>query len=83
MPAKPPVQYTIRGVPRDVDRELRRRAHERRISMNQLLVEELRSAAGTPRRYRSLGSLAGTWREDPAFERALADQRRVDPDLWK
>jgi hypothetical protein len=83
MPAKSPVQYTVRGVPREVDRELRRRARERKVSLNQLLLEELRSAAGTPRAYRSLQTVAGAWKEDPEFERALEDQRRIDPDLWK
>jgi hypothetical protein len=83
MPAKSPVQYTIRGVPGDVDRELRRRAREKKISLNQLLVEELRSAAGIPRRYRSLKDLAGLWKEDPEFDRVLKAQRQIDPDLWK
>jgi hypothetical protein len=43
----------------------------------------LRSAAGTPRKYRSLEGIAGTWKEDPEFDRALEDQRRIDPGLWK
>lgn len=83
MPAKSPVQYTIRGVPREVDRELRRRARDQKVSLNQLLIEELRSAAGTPRKFRSLEGIAGTWKDDPEFDRALEDQRRIDPDLWK
>jgi predicted HicB family RNase H-like nuclease len=41
-----PVQYTIRGVPREVDRELRRRARQRKVSLNQLLLDELQGAAG-------------------------------------
>jgi hypothetical protein len=83
MPQKSPVQYTIRGVPPEVDCELRRRARDKKISLNQLLVEELRSAAGTARKYRSLDGVAGAWVDDPEFDRALEDQRRIDPDLWK
>jgi hypothetical protein len=83
MPAKSPVQYTIRGIPREVDRELRRRARDRKVSLNQLLVEELRSAAGTPHKYRSLDGIAGTWKDDPEFDRALEEQRQIDTDLWK
>jgi hypothetical protein len=83
MPVKSPVQYTIRGVPSEVDRELRRRAREKKVSLNQLLVEELRSAAGTPPKYRSLEGIAGAWKEDAEFDRALDDQRQIDPDLWK
>jgi hypothetical protein len=83
MPAKSAVQYTIRGVPREVDRELRRRARDQKVSLNQLLVDELRSVAGTPRKYRSLEGIAGTWKEDPEFDRALEEQRQIDTDLWK
>jgi hypothetical protein len=83
MAAKSPVQYTIRGIPREVDREMRRRAREKKISLNQLLVEELRSAAGTPRKYRSLEGIAGAWKDDPEFDRALEEQRQIDSDLWK
>jgi hypothetical protein len=83
MPVKSPIRYTIRGIPTEVDRELRRRAREKKMSLNQLLVEELRSAAGTPRKYRSLEGIAGTWKEDPDFDRSLDEQRQIDPDLWK
>ena len=72
VPAKPLVQYTIRGIPRDVDRELRHKAKERGISLNQLLLEELVKATGV---YRSVKSIAGKWKDDPAFDRALQDQR--------
>ena len=82
MPKKSSVQYTIRGVPREVDRELRRRARDKKISLNQLLVDELRSAAGTARKHRSLDGIAGTWVEDPDFNRALEDQRRIELVLW-
>ena len=25
----------------------------------------------------------GTWVEDPEFDKAIADQRQIDPDMWK
>jgi len=85
MPATKHVQYTIRGVPRQVDQILRRKARQRGVSLNQLLVEELAAAVGAeqPRRLRSLDDLGGVWQEDPEFERILAQQRRVDKALWK
>ncbi len=85
MPTKSQVQYTIRGVPREVDRELRRRAHERKVSLNQLLVEELTHATGAQpkKKYRSIMSLVGTWKEDPEFDRILEEQRKIDEDLWQ
>ena len=85
MPAKPPVQYTIRGVPADVDLALRRKAHRRRISLNRLLVEELIKSIGEvpERSHRSLRALAGRWKEDAQFDRVLEDQRKIDWSLWR
>ncbi len=84
MPTDASVQYTVRGIPREVDTALRRRARQRRISLNQLLVEELSGAGGAgPRRHRQLSDLPGRWHNDPKFDRILAEQRRIDEELWK
>ena len=80
-----PIQYTIRGVPREVDRALRNKAHRRKMSLNRLLVEELTNAvseAGQGKR-RSLEGIAGAWKEDPEFDRVLEEQRQIDWSLWK
>ena len=85
MPAPPGTQYTIRGVPPEVDAALRKKAHQKRISLNRLLVDELTQAAGLPaqRKKRSLKGIAGRWKEDPEFDRAIEDQRKIDWDLWR
>jgi hypothetical protein len=36
-----------------------------------------------PEKQRDLSALAGTWVEDPAFDEAIADQDKIDPDMWK
>jgi hypothetical protein len=78
-----PVQYTIRGVPNEVDRVLRQRAKQRGDSLNQLLVDELILATiGHPRRA-DFTDLAGQWTPDPAFDEILASQRQIDPEKWK
>ena len=84
MPAAHSQQYTVRGIPREVDQVLRRKARQRGISLNQLLVEELAAAAGggPGRRYRSFKDI-GRWQEDPEFDRIVAEQRQIDVDLWK
>jgi hypothetical protein len=41
------------------------------------------SGASGSRRFRSLDELAGRWKEDPEFDRALEAQRRIDRKLWK
>ncbi|MCP5118341.1 MAG: hypothetical protein GY953_46610 [bacterium] len=85
MPAQSGTQYTIRGIPPEVDSALRKKAHQKRISLNRLLVEELAQAAGLPskRKRRSLDGIAGRWKEDPEFDRAVEDQRKIDWDLWR
>ena len=85
MPANSEVQYTVRGVPREVDKVLRRRARQRGISLNRLLIEELSAVGGghQGRRYRLLKDLRGRWQDDREFDRILAEHRRIDPDLWK
>ena len=84
MPTGSRIQYTIRGIPPEVDAALRRRARQRRISLNQLLVEELSAAGGTgPQRHRRLSDLPGRWHNDPVFDRIVAEQRVIDEDLWK
>ena len=85
MPANSKVQYTVRGVPREVDKVLRRRAQQRGISLNQLLVEELSAGGGggRARRYRFLKNLGGRWQDDSEFDRILSEQRRIDRGLWK
>ena len=78
-----PVQYTIRGVPGEVDRVLRQRAKQRGDSLNQVLIDELTMATvGQPKRA-DFTDLVGQWTPDPAFDEILASQRRIDPDKWK
>jgi hypothetical protein len=79
----PDVQYTIRGIPPEVDRVLRRRAAQRKQSLNRLIVEELTSATTGLRKRADFTDVAGKWTPDPAFDEILASQRRIDPDKWK
>jgi plasmid stability protein len=80
------MQYTVRQVPAELDRALRRRARREGKSLNEVTVEALREAVGLAEvrvKRRSLADLVGTWQEDPEFDAAVADQRRIDADLWK
>jgi plasmid stability protein len=80
------MQYTLRSIPKALDAALRRRAKDEGKSLNAMALQVLREGAGLtlerPRR-RQLSDLAGSWREDPEFDRAIADQRRIDKALWK
>ena len=80
------MQYTIRGIPTAVDAALRQRARAGGKSLNEAAVDALTEGsgmAGKPRKRRDLGDIAGSWKSDKAIEAALADQDRVDEDLWR
>ncbi len=78
------IQYTIRGIPPNVDEALRQEAMRRNISFNQLIVEELTSISGVSgRTYRSLAGIAGQWEEDAEFDKVLEEQRKIDVSLWQ
>jgi hypothetical protein len=80
------MQYTIRGVPPVIDQALRERARASGKSLNEAAVDALAEAAGmrgAPRKRRDLSDIAGTWRADKALESALAEQDRIDTELWR
>jgi hypothetical protein len=80
------MQYTIRGVPEAIDEAIRERARAEGKSLNEVAVEALASGVGVGPGdivRRDLSDIAGTWRAEAAVEAALAEQHRVDPDLWK
>jgi hypothetical protein len=79
------MQYTIRNVPRTLDEALRRAARELGKSLNEVTIEALARGAGVTEergRQRDLSDIAGTWRKDTAFDRALAAQDTIDEEMW-
>jgi len=82
MKKQAPAQYTIRGVPPEVDRLLRQRAAKHKQSLNQVVLDELtRATIGRPKKS-DFSDLVGRWTRDPAFDETLASQRRIDLDKW-
>jgi plasmid stability protein len=80
------MQYTIRNVPDYLDAALRASALEQGKSLNEVAIEALLLGFGLARprvRLRDLSDIAGSWRKDPAFERALAAQDTVDEEMWR
>ena len=80
------MQYTIRNIPDALDSMLRNRAKRESKSLNQVIVEAIGRAMGLasePLRHRDLSHLAGTWVDDPEFDRTIEDQDRIDEDLWR
>ena len=81
---------TLRNVPPHVARQIQRKAREDKTSLNRAVIALLDERATTqeekdpkaPRR--DLRFLVGTWtkEEAAAFDAHLAEQRKIDPELW-
>ena len=65
---------------------LREKAKMEGKSLNKITIEVLMRGLGLSNEkiyYDDLDDLAGTWVQDPAFDRAIEEMDRVDADLWK
>jgi hypothetical protein len=77
------IQYTVRGIPREVDRVLRQKAARRKQSLNQVILDELTVAAIGGQRKADFSDIAGRWTPDPGFDEIIGAQRQIDLDKWK
>jgi plasmid stability protein len=77
------IQYTVRGIPRELDHILRQRAARRKQSLNQVILDELTMATVGRKQRADFSDLAGRWTPDPAFDEIRAAQRQIDRDKWK
>lgn len=80
------MQYTIRNIPKRLDKELREAARREGKSLNQTVLEYLMVACGLTGqevKRRDLADLAGGWQEDEAVDEALNAQRQIDPEMWE
>ena len=84
---------TIRGMPEELEKRIEALADEQGTSLAQTVIRLLLRATGlrepggegvNPSRHHDLDGLAGTWsaEEAAAFDVALAELRRLDPDIW-
>ena len=79
-------QYTIRNVPRHVDRALRLRATRSGKSFNQVVIDALGEGAGERGRvFDDLDFMIGSMskREARALDREVVEQRGIDKKLWR
>jgi len=80
------MQYTLRRVPRDLDKAIRRKARREGRSLNEIAIEALVRGMGIEQNAvenHDLDFAIGSWVDDPEFDKVMEDQRRIDPDLWK
>ena len=65
---------------------MRERARAEGKSLNEAAIDALAEATGgrnVNKKRRNLRELVGTWKPDRELKAALADQDKVDPDLWR
>lgn len=82
---------TLRNLAPELARIIRRKAEEKRTSLNRAVISLLEESVGIRGKkkdkplHHDLDALAGSWtrEEASAFEKALARQRAIDADLWK
>ena len=82
---------TLRNLPPEVAKTVQQRAKKKKTSVNKAVIELLEESSGgkakkkASARYHDLDHLAGTWtkEEAAAFDKLIAEQRTIDPDLWK
>ena len=83
------IAITLRNIPPKLQEAIRQRAGMDGLSLNKTVLRMLEEASGQRttsgrKLHLDLDHLAGTWsaEESAAFEAALVEQRRVDPELW-
>jgi hypothetical protein len=80
---------TLRNIPAEVQKAIRSKAQQKRISVNKAVIELLQERIGILQDRKKtihddLDELAGSWsgREAKTFERAIEIARQIDEDLW-
>ncbi len=79
-------QITIRGLDREVEKEIRKIAGHSRKSINQVIKEIIhRELKKDEKPVSSLKQLAGGWshKEAADFETAIQSCEQVDEEMWK
>jgi hypothetical protein len=81
---------TLRNIPLQVQKAIRAKAQQKRISVNKAVIELLEERIGILQARKKaihddLDALAGSWsaREARAFEKAIEAARRIDEGLWR
>jgi len=83
---------TLRNLPPELAKTIRQKAEEQGTSINKAVINLLEEGTGIRGKkngkkslHHDLDSLAGSWTKDEAeeFDKSLAAQRTIDPDLWK
>jgi len=85
-------QITLRKIPDEVEKIIKREANRKGLSLNKAFISLLERAAGAKGKekkkriiYHDLDHLSGIWAKEEAkiFVKNLEFQRKIDEGLWK
>jgi len=85
-------QITLRGIPAEIERIIKREAESKGLSLNKAFISLLEKATGTKEKAKKRNSLhydldhlCGIWtkREAEEFIKNVEFQKTIDEDLWK
>jgi hypothetical protein len=85
-------QITVRGIPLDIEKMIKREAGRKGLSFNKAFISLLEKTTGTKQKTQKSGSLhhdldhlCGVWtrREAQEFTKNVESQRTIDEGLWK
>jgi hypothetical protein len=81
---------TVRNLPPEVAKAVKERARKEKLSLNKAVVRLLEEATGAEKGERravhhDLDRFFGTWtkEEADAFDEAMREHRKIDPEMWK
>ncbi len=80
---------TIRDIPEELERTIRRKATDQKLSLNKTVIQILEEALGQKKSvrkvYHDLDHLFGRWttKEAAQFDKHVASMRPIDKDMWK
>jgi hypothetical protein len=81
-------QITLRKLPENVERQIRRIARETGTSINKTIIDLLKKSLGlrdTDNKMRDLSDLAGAWSEEEVreFEENTQVFEHIDEEIWR
>ena len=85
-------QITLRGIPVDIERMIKREAGRKGLSLNKAFISLLEKTTGTKQKaqkrkslHHDLDHLCGVWTKGEAeeFTKNVEFQRTIDEGLWK
>ena len=85
-------QITIRDIPSEIEKVVRRESEKKGLSLNRAFISLLEKAVGINAKggkiktlHHDLDCFSGIWTEEDEkiFKKSMDFQRKVDEDLWK